>query len=282
MEVTEILVDELIDIAIREDVGDGDHSSLSCIPFDKMGKVKLLVKQAGVLAGVAVAKKVFSRIDPATTMEILLNDGALINPGDIAFYATGRVQSLLKSERLVLNIMQRMSGVATQTAEYVKLVEGTGAKILDTRKTTPGMRVLDKQAVKIGGGENHRMGLYDMVMLKDNHIDFAGGIEAAVARVREYLLRENRNLRVEVEVRSLEEIKVLLRLEGVHRVMFDNFSVEKTAEAVALVAGKLETESSGGITKETILEYAKTGVNYISVGALTHQIKSLDLSLKAV
>lgn len=282
MEVTEILVDELIDIAIREDVGDGDHSSLSCIPFDKMGKVKLLVKQEGILAGVAIAKKVFARIDSATQMEILINDGTPIKPGDIAFYATGRIQSLLKSERLVLNIMQRMSGVATQTAEYVKLVEGTGAKILDTRKTTPGMRVLDKQAVKIGGGENHRMGLYDMVMLKDNHIDFAGGIEAAVARVKEYLARENRDLKIEVEVRSIEDIKTLLKLDGVHRVMFDNFSVEKTKEAVALVAGKLETESSGGITKETIREYAKTGVNYISVGALTHQIKSLDLSLKAI
>lgn len=282
MEVTEILVDELIDIAIREDVGDGDHSSLSCIPFDKMGKVKLLVKQEGILAGVAIAKKVFARIDSATQMEILINDGTPIKPGDIAFYATGRIQSLLKSERLVLNIMQRMSGVATQTAEYVKLVEGTGAKILDTRKTTPGMRVLDKQAVKIGGGENHRMGLYDMVMLKDNHIDFAGGIEAAVARVKEYLARENRDLKIEVEVRSIEDIKTLLKLDGVHRVMFDNFSVEKTKEAVALVAGKLETESSGGITKETIHEYAKTGVNYISVGALTHQIKSLDLSLKAI
>ena len=282
MEVTEFLVDELIDIAIREDVGDGDHSSLSCIPFDKMGKVKLLVKQTGVLAGVAIAKKVFLRIDPTIEIEILLNDGAIINPDDIAFYATGRVQSLLKSERLVLNIMQRMSGVATQTAEYVKLVEGTGAKILDTRKTTPGMRVLDKQAVKIGGGENHRMGLYDMVMLKDNHIDFAGGIEAAVARVKEYLAREKRDLKIEVEVRSLDDIKTLLKLNGVHRVMFDNFSVEKTAVAVAMVAGKLETESSGGITKETILKYAQTGVNYISVGALTHQIKSLDLSLKAV
>ncbi len=282
MEVTEILVDEFIDIAIREDIGDGDHSSLSCIPFDKMGKVKLLVKQAGTLAGVAIAKKVFARIDPATKMEVLIPDGARINPGDIAFFATGRVQSLLKSERLVLNIMQRMSGVATQTAEYVKLVEGTGAKILDTRKTTPGMRVLDKQAVKIGGGENHRMGLYDMVMLKDNHIDFAGGIEAAVARVKDYLARENRDLKIEVEVRSIEDIKTLLRLNGVNRVMFDNFSVESTKEAVALVNGKLETESSGGITKETIREYAKTGVNYISVGALTHQIKSLDLSLKAV
>jgi len=282
MEVTEILVDELIDIAIREDVGDGDHSSLSCIPFEKMGKVKLLVKQEGILAGVAVAKKVFARIDPATQMEVLIADGAHVKPGDVAFYASGRVQSLLKSERLVLNIMQRMSGVATQTAEYVKLVEGTGAKILDTRKTTPGMRVLDKQAVKIGGGENHRMGLYDMVMLKDNHIDFAGGIEAAVARVKEYLARENRDLKIEVEVRSIEDIKTLLKLNGVHRVMFDNFSVEKTKEAVALVAGKLETESSGGITMETISEYAKTGVNFISVGALTHQIKSLDLSLKAI
>lgn len=282
MEVTEILVDELIDIAIREDVGDGDHSSLSCIPFDKMGKVKLLVKQEGILAGVTVAKKVFARIDPATQMEILLADGAQIKPGDIAFFATGRVQSLLKSERLVLNIMQRMSGVATQTAEYVKLIEGTGAKILDTRKTTPGMRVLDKQAVKIGGGENHRMGLYDMVMLKDNHIDFAGGIEAAVAKAKEYLAREHRNLKIEVEVRSIDDIKTLLKLNGVHRVMFDNFSVERTAEAVALVAGKMETESSGGITMETIRSYAETGVNYISVGALTHQIKSLDLSLKAV
>ncbi len=282
MEITDILVDELIDLAIREDVGDGDHSSLSCIPFEKQGKVKLLVKQSGVLAGVGIAKRVFEKIDPATQVETLLKDGQEICPGDIAFYATGRVQSLLKSERLVLNIMQRMSGIATQTAEYVKLVAGTGVILLDTRKTTPGSRVLDKLAVKIGGGQNHRMGLYDMVMLKDNHIDFAGGIREAVGRVKEYLQQLGKNLPIEVEVRTLADLEILLGLDGVNRVMFDNFSVEQTRKAVTMVAGRLETESSGGITRETIRGYAETGVTYISVGALTHQIKSLDLSLKAV
>ncbi len=282
MEITDILVDELIDLAVREDVGDGDHSSLSCIPFEKQGKVKLLVKQPGVLAGVGIAKRVFEKIDPAIQVEMLLKDGQEICSGDIAFYVTGRVQSLLKSERLVLNIMQRMSGIATQTAEYVKLVAGTGAILLDTRKTTPGSRVLDKLAVKIGGGQNHRMGLYDMVMLKDNHIDFAGGIREAVGRVKDYLQQLGKNLPIEVEVRTLADLEILLGLDGVTRVMFDNFSVEQTRKAVTMVAGRIETESSGGITRETIRGYAETGVTYISVGALTHQIKSLDLSLKAV
>lgn len=282
MEQFDILVDELIDLAIREDVGDGDHSSLSCIPFEKQGKVKLLVKQSGVLAGVDIARRVFQKIDSSILLEVKLGDGQLVSPGDVAFFATGRVQSLLKSERLVLNIMQRMSGIATQTAEYVKLVEGTGAIILDTRKTTPGSRVLDKLAVKIGGGQNHRMGLFDMVMLKDNHIDFAGGIGEALGRVKEYLQRLGKNLPIEVEVRTLADLEIVLSLEGITRVMFDNFGVEQTIKAVAMVGGRIETESSGGITRETIRGYAETGVTYISVGALTHQIKSLDLSLKAI
>jgi nicotinate-nucleotide pyrophosphorylase len=282
MEIADILVDELIDLAVREDVGDGDHSSLSCIPFDKQGKVKLLVKQPGVLAGVGIAKRVFQKIDPATTMDLFIRDGEVINIGDVVFFATGRVQSLLKSERLVLNIMQRMSGIATQTKEYVKLVEGTGAIILDTRKTTPGSRALDKLAVTIGGGENHRMGLYDMVMLKDNHIDFAGGVREAVGRVKAYLQQLGKTLPIEVEVRTLVDLEIVLSLDGITRVMFDNFSVEQTLKAVHMVSGRIETESSGGITHETIRSYAETGVNYISVGALTHQIKSLDLSLKAV
>ncbi|HUX54096.1 MAG TPA: carboxylating nicotinate-nucleotide diphosphorylase [Williamwhitmania sp.] len=282
MEQFDILVDELIDLAIREDVGDGDHSSLSCIPLEKQGKVKLLVKQSGVLAGVDIARRVFHKIDPSILLEVILSDGQLINPGDVAFFAAGRVQSLLKSERLVLNIMQRMSGIATQTAEYVKLVEGTGAIILDTRKTTPGSRVLDKLAVKIGGGQNHRMGLFDMIMLKDNHIDFAGGIGEAVSRVKEYLQRLGKNLPIEVEVRTLADLEIVLSLEGITRVMFDNFGIEQTIKAVAMVGGRIETESSGGITRDTIRGYAETGVTYISVGALTHQIKSLDLSLKAI
>ena len=274
-------VDDLIELAIREDIGDGDHSSLSCIPHDERGRMKLLVKQEGILAGVEVAQRVFKRLDPDVKFEQLIDDGARIKPGDIAFYVEGRLISLLQAERIVLNIMQRMSGVATQTAVYVKELEGLKTKVLDTRKTTPGMRVLDKMAVKLGGGENHRIGLFDMVILKDNHIDFAGGILKAIPRVREYLKEKGKNIPIEVEVRSLDDIRDVFAAGGCDRIMLDNFTPEMTREAVKLIDGRIEIESSGGITLKNLREYAECGVDFISVGALTHQIKSLDLSLKA-
>lgn len=274
-------VDDLIELAIREDIGDGDHSSLSCIPHDERGRMKLLVKQEGILAGVEVAQRVLKRLDPEVKFEQLLEDGARIKPGDIAFYVEGRLISLLQAERILLNIMQRMSGVATQTAIYVKELEGLKTKVLDTRKTTPGMRVLDKMAVKLGGGENHRIGLFDMVILKDNHIDFAGGILKAIPRVREYLKEKGKNIPIEVEVRSLDDIRDVFSAGGCDRIMLDNFTPEMTREAVKLIDGRIETESSGGITLKNLREYAECGVDFISVGALTHQIKSLDLSLKA-
>lgn len=274
-------VDDLIELAIREDIGDGDHSSLSCIPHDERGRMKLLVKQEGILAGVEVAQRVLKRLDPEVKFEQLLEDGARIKPGDIAFYVEGRLISLLQAERILLNIMQRMSGVATQTAIYVKELEGLKTKVLDTRKTTPGMRVLDKMAVKLGGGENHRIGLFDMVILKDNHIDFAGGILKAIPRVREYLKEKGKNIPIEVEVRSLDDIRDVFAAGGCDRIMLDNFTPEMTREAVKLIDGRIETESSGGITLKNLREYAECGVDFISVGALTHQIKSLDLSLKA-
>ena len=274
-------VDDLIELAIREDIGDGDHSSLSCIPHDERGRMKLLVKQEGILAGVEVAQRVLKRLDPEVKFEQLLEDGARIKPGDIAFYVEGRLISLLQAERILLNIMQRMSGVATQTAIYVKELEGHKTKVLDTRKTTPGMRVLDKMAVKLGGGENHRIGLFDMVILKDNHIDFAGGILKAIPRVREYLKEKGKNIPIEVEVRSLDDIRDFFAAGGCDRIMLDNFTPEMTREAVKLIDGRIEIESSGGITLKNLREYAECGVDFISVGALTHQIKSLDLSLKA-
>lgn len=274
-------VDDLIELAIREDIGDGDHSSLSCIPHDERGRMKLLVKQEGILAGVEVAQRVLKRLDPEVKFEQLLEDGARIKPGDIAFYVEGRLISLLQAERILLNIMQRMSGVATQTAIYVKELEGLKTKVLDTRKTTPGMRVLDKMAVKLGGGENHRIGLFDMVILKDNHIDFAGGILNAIPRVREYLKEKGKNIPIEVEVRSLDDIRDVFAAGGCDRIMLDNFTPEMTREAVKLIDGRIEIESSGGITLKNLREYAECGVDFISVGALTHQIKSLDLSLKA-
>ena len=274
-------VDDLIELAIREDIGDGDHSSLSCIPHDERGRMKLLVKQEGILAGVEVAQRVLKRLDPEVKFEQLLEDGARIKPGDIAFYVEGRLISLLQAERILLNIMQRMSGVATQTAIYVKEHEGLKTKVLDTRKTTPGMRVLDKMAVKLGGGENHRIGLFDMVILKDNHIDFAGGILKAIPRVREYLKEKGKNIPIEVEVRSLDDIRDVFAAGGCDRIMLDNFTPEMTREAVKLIDGRIEIESSGGITLKNLREYAECGVDFISVGALTHQIKSLDLSLKA-
>ena len=274
-------VDDLIELAIREDIGDGDHSSLSCIPHDERGRMKLLVKQEGILAGVEVAQRVLKRLDPEVKFGQLLEDGARITPGDIAFYVEGRLISLLQAERILLNIMQRMSGVATQTAIYVKELEGLKTKVLDTRKTTPGMRVLDKMAVKLGGGENHRIGLFDMVILKDNHIDFAGGILKAIPRGRDYLKEKGKNIPIEVEVRSLDDIRDVFAAGGCDRIMLDNFTPEMTREAVKLIDGRIEIESSGGITLKNLREYAECGVDFISVGALTHQIKSLDLSLKA-
>lgn len=275
-------IDALIELAIKEDIGDGDHSSLSVIPLDTKGKMKLLVKQEGIIAGIDVAKLVFKRLDPNVKFEQLIKDGERVKKGDIAFYVEGRVITLLQSERIILNIMQRMSGIATKTNLYAQELTGLKTKVLDTRKTTPGMRVMDKMAVKIGGGENHRMGLFDMIMLKDNHIDFAGGITNAVAKAREYIAKNNKpGIKIEVETRSLDDVREALLIGGVDRIMFDNFSIEKTREAVEIVAGRLETESSGGITLTNLREYAECGVDFISVGALTHQIESLDMSLKA-
>ena len=274
-------VDELIELAIKEDIGDGDHTSLCCIPASEQGRMRLLCKQEGVIAGIEIAEIVLQRLDPTMQFEQLLHDGDRVKPGDVAFYVSGSLRSLLQAERILLNIMQRMSGVATQTAFYVKHLEGLHTKVLDTRKTTPGMRVLDKMAVKIGGGENHRMGLFDMILLKDNHIDFAGGIRQAVEGAKKYLQEKGKNIPIECEVRSLEDIDEVFAAGGVDRIMFDNFSPEMTREAVKKVAGRCETESSGGITLETMRSYAECGVDFISVGALTHQIKSLDMSLKA-
>lgn len=275
-------VEELIELCIKEDIGDGDHTSLCCIPATERGKMKLLCKQEGVIAGIEIAQIVLNRLDPEMIFEQILNDGDRVKSGDVAFYVSGGMRSLLQAERVLLNIMQRMSGVATQTAVYVKQVEGLKTRILDTRKTTPGMRVLDKMAVKLGGGENHRMGLFDMVMLKDNHIDFAGGVYNAVIKTKEYLKEKGKDLKIEVEVRSIEDIHEVFRAGGVDRIMLDNFTPELSVEAVALIGDKAEIESSGGITLETLRSYASTGVDFISVGALTHQIKSLDLSLKAI
>ncbi len=274
-------VEELIELAIKEDLGDGDHTSLCCIPATERGKMKLLCKQEGIIAGIEVAQMILSRLDPEMKMEQILKDGDRVKVGDIAFYVEGRLQSLLQAERILLNIMQRMSGVATQTAVYADRIADCHTKVLDTRKTTPGMRVLDKMAVKIGGGENHRIGLFDMILLKDNHIDFAGGVFKAVTGAKEYLAAKGKNIPIECEVRTLEDIDQVFAAGGVDRIMFDNFSVEMTAEAVKRVAGRCQTESSGGITLETLRDYALTGVDFISVGALTHQIKSLDMSLKA-
>ena len=274
-------VDELIELAIKEDIGDGDHTSLCCIPATEQGRMRLLCKQEGVIAGIEIAEIVLQRLDPTMKFEQILHDGDRVKPGDVAFYVSGGLRSLLQAERILLNIMQRMSGVATQTAFYVKHLEGLHTKVLDTRKTTPGMRVLDKMAVNIGGGENHRMGLFDMILLKDNHIDFAGGIRQAVEGAKQYLKEKGKNIPIECEVRSLEDIDEVFAAGGVDRIMFDNFTPAMTREAVEKVAGRCETESSGGITLETMRSYAECGVDFISVGALTHQIKSLDMSLKA-
>ena len=274
-------VEEMIELAIKEDIGDGDHTSLCCIPAEERGRMRLLCKQEGIIAGIEVAQMVLNRLDPEMEFEQLLEDGTRVKVGDVAFYVSGRLQSLLQAERILLNIMQRMSGVATQTAVYADRLEGLKTKVLDTRKTTPGMRVLDKMAVKIGGGENHRIGLFDMILLKDNHIDFAGGVAQALTKCREYLARTGRNLKIEIEVRTLENIDEVFAAGGADRIMLDNFSLEMTREAVKRIAGRCEIESSGGITLETLRDYAECGVDFVSVGALTHQIKSLDMSLKA-
>ncbi|AWH75298.1 carboxylating nicotinate-nucleotide diphosphorylase [Dokdonia sp. Dokd-P16] len=279
----QIEIEGIIANAIREDLGDGDHSSLACIPATATGKAKLLVKDEGVLAGCAFAKAVFAHVDPSLEVEDVLKDGDAVKYGDIAFYVSGSSQSILKAERLVLNAMQRMSAIATKTKFFVNLLEGTDTKILDTRKTTPGIRALEKWAVKIGGGENHRFALYDMIMLKDNHIDFAGGVTKAILKTVDYLKEEQRDLKIIVEARSLDEIKEILENhEHVYRILIDNFNYEDTRTAVALIGDKCLTESSGGINEETIREYALCGVDYISSGALTHSVYNLDLSLKAV
>ncbi|MBC9797892.1 carboxylating nicotinate-nucleotide diphosphorylase [Sinomicrobium weinanense] len=268
--------------AIREDVGDGDHSSLACIPASAQGKAKLLVKDQGIIAGVEFAEKIFDHVDRDLRLEVQIRDGQKVKHGDIAFYVEGRSQSILKAERLTLNAMQRMSAIATKTRKYVNLLEGTGAKILDTRKTTPGIRALEKWAVKIGGGENHRFALYDMIMLKDNHIDFAGGITKAITKTRKYLEEKGKDLKIIVEARNLDEVEEILQCGGVYRILLDNFSFEDTTTAVKRIAGKCQTESSGGINESTIRKYAECGVDYISSGALTHSVYNMDLSLKAV
>lgn len=277
----ENLIDDLIKLAFAEDIGDGDHTTLCCIPETAMGKSQLIIKEDGVLAGVEMAKRIFHKFDPTLKINVLINDGAEVKKGDIAFIVEGKVQSLLQTERLVLNVMQRMSGIATTTHKYVKELEGTNTRVLDTRKTTPGMRMMEKEAVKIGGGVNHRIGLFDMILLKDNHVDFAGGIEAAITRAKNYLAQKGKNLKIEIEVRNLDELQQVLRIGGVDRIMLDNFNIENTKKAVELVNHKYEIESSGGITFDTLRSYAECGVDYISVGALTHSVKSLDMSLKA-
>ncbi|MCZ4320163.1 carboxylating nicotinate-nucleotide diphosphorylase [Aequorivita viscosa] len=275
-------IDIIIANAIREDVGDGDHSSLACISEDARGSAKLLVKDEGIIAGVELARQIFEYVDPGLKLDIKIEDGNPVKYGDVVFYVSGLSQSILKSERLVLNAMQRMSAIATKTHSYVKLLEGTNTKIIDTRKTTPGIRALEKWAVKIGGGENHRFALYDMVMLKDNHIDFCGGITKAIDKTKEYLKSHHLDLKIIVEARNLNEIEEILKSEGVYRILIDNFNYEGTRKAVKLINGKCLTESSGGITLETVRKYAECGVDYISSGALTHSVYNMDLSLKAV
>lgn len=275
------LEDRLIDLAFAEDIGDGDHTTLCCIPEDAMGKSHLLIKEDGILAGVEVAKRVFAKFDPTMQVEVLINDGTPVKKGDIAMVVTAKVRSLLQTERLMLNIMQRMSSIATMTNKYVERLKGTKTHVLDTRKTTPGLRMLEKQAVKIGGGMNHRIGLFDMILLKDNHIDFCGGITNAITRCHEYLKEKGLDLKIEIEVRNFDELAEAMNCGGINRIMLDNFSVADTKKAVDIVGGKFETESSGGITFDTIRDYAECGVDFISVGALTHSVKGLDMSFKA-
>ncbi len=275
------LNDRLIDLAFSEDIGDGDHTTLCCIPEDAMGKSRLLIKEEGILAGMRVAKQIFHHFDPDMQVEELIPDGSHVKPGDVAMVVTGRVRSLLQTERLMLNVMQRMSGIATMTSKYVEKLKGTKTRVLDTRKTTPGMRMLEKEAVKIGGGTNHRIGLFDMILLKDNHVDFAGGIAKALDRCAAYQKEKGLSLKVEIECRSFDEIRQVMEHGGADRIMLDNFSVEDTRKAVEMIGGRFETESSGGITIDTLRDYAECGVDFISVGALTHSVKGLDMSFKA-
>jgi nicotinate-nucleotide pyrophosphorylase (carboxylating) len=275
-------ISNLIENALSEDIGDGDHTSLACIPATAVGKAKLLVKEPGIIAGIKIVTKVFEKIDPEVRFEMFISDGDPIKPGDVAFVVHGKVLTILQAERTVLNILQRMSGIATATHRYTVQLKGLNTKILDTRKTTPGLRLLEKEAVRLGGGVNHRIGLYDMILIKDNHIDFAGGIENAISRANEYLKKTNKKLNIEIEARSLEDVKKILTIGKINRIMLDNFSLKDTRKAVDLIGGKYETESSGGITIDNIRDYAECGVDYISVGVLTHHIKSLDLSLKAI
>ncbi|MBR4846571.1 MAG: carboxylating nicotinate-nucleotide diphosphorylase [Bacteroidaceae bacterium] len=281
MKSVDELIDTLIDLAFAEDIGDGDHTTLCCIPDDAMGKSRLLIKEAGVLAGMEVAKEIFHRFDPTMKVEVFIEDGTEVKPGDVAMVVEGKIQSLLQTERLMLNVMQRMSGIATMTRRYVKQLEGTRTRVLDTRKTTPGLRMLEKAAVKIGGGVNHRIGLFDMILLKDNHVDFAGGIDKAILRAKEYCKAKGKDLKIEIEVRNFDELNQVLAIGGVDRIMLDNFTPENTRKAVELIDGRYETESSGGITFDTLRDYAECGVDFISVGALTHSVKGLDMSFKA-
>ncbi|MFT3754130.1 MAG: carboxylating nicotinate-nucleotide diphosphorylase [Paludibacter sp.] len=274
--------EQFISLWFAEDIGDGDHTTLSCIPASAIGKSQLIIKENGVLAGVEVAREIFKAFDPELKMTVFINDGAEVKTGDVAFVVEGKVQSLLQTERLMLNLMQRMSGIATTTRKYVKMLEGTKTRVLDTRKTTPGMRMLEKEAVKIGGGVNHCFGLYDVVLLKDNHVDFAGGIAQAIHRTQAYLKEKGKDLKIEIEVRNFDELAQVMFVGGVYRIMLDNFTPEDTRKAVEIIGGKYETESSGGITFATLKEYAECGVDYISVGALTHSVKSLDMSFKAM
>lgn len=282
MKTKDELIDELLDLAFAEDIGDGDHTTLCCIPEDEMGKSHLLVKEEGILAGVEIALKVFKKFDPELKVEVFINDGAHVKPGDIAFVVEGRVRSLLQTERLMLNIMQRMSGIATTTAKYMAELKGLKTKVLDTRKTTPGMRMLEKEAVRIGGGMNHRIGLFDMILLKDNHVDFAGGLKNAITKAQQYIVDNKKDgMKIEIEVRNFDELQQVLEIGGVDRIMLDNFNIENTKKAVEMIAGRFETESSGGITFSTLRAYGECGVDYISVGALTHSVKGLDMSFKA-
>lgn len=282
MDVKEELIEKLIELSFAEDIGDGDHTTLSSIPEDAMGENILIIKEDGVLAGVEMAKRIFAHFDKELAVEVLINDGAEVRKGDVAMRVSGKVRSLLQTERLMLNVMQRMSGIATMTRKYVKQLEGTNTRVLDTRKTTPGMRIMEKEAVKIGGGVNHRIGLFDMILLKDNHVDFAGGIKQAIERAKEYCREKGKDLKIEIEVRNFDELQQVLDLGGVDRIMFDNFDTTATRRAVEMVAGRYETESSGGITFDTLRDYALCGVDFISVGALTHSVKGLDMSFKAV
>lgn len=275
------LIEDLIKLAFAEDIGDGDHTTLCSIPATAMGKSRLIIKEDGVLAGVEMAKRIFRHFDPELNVTVFISDGAEVKNGDVALTVEGKVQSLLQTERLMLNVMQRMSGIATTTRRYAKALEGTKTRVLDTRKTTPGMRMIEKEAVRIGGGVNHRIGLFDMILLKDNHVDFAGGIENAITRAQSYLKEKGKNLKIEIEVRNFDELEQVLKVGGVDRIMLDNFNPADTKEAVRRIDGRYETESSGGITFDTLRDYAECGVDFISVGALTHSVKSLDMSLKA-